>query len=307
MDDFHYNVAAGLDLYVPDPTGKRTWVFNDRDPELLRSLQAVRDMVNADKSAYTSVSLGWNQWHQEFDASRAAMISSWAAHIPRESLESDGKFGNGTHFRDLVGIAPFPNGSAGLSALKPETNPIGFDPTLTPEQLEAAFEWCKSWFYGDIFVNLMRTQAQKARALGRTSSVYVTLLTLPYTTKDIPLDKPMAEVFPPDYLRMYKSIREAHAPPLPREFGLREPPRNDLDRATRAMYSEAITSGIDLKALIAKTAELMNTNLLNFSGKEDRERMRRYIAARGEFYRRYFPRFYREVWTRRTETYYRAP
>lgn len=307
MSDLLYNESHGVDLYIPDPTGKRTWTFNDRDPELIRSLQAARDMVNVDKSVSTSVSTGWFEWHNEFDASHAGMISSFSPHIPRDCLDVPEKFGKDKPFARTVGMAVLPRDSTGLSSLQPTTNPIGFDPTMSREQLEAAFEWCKSWFYGDIFLNRMRSATQEARIKGRQSSVYAEVLALPYKPKENLLEKPLEAVFPADYLDTYRRIRESHAPPLPREFGLREPPTNEFNAAVRAMYQEAITSKGDLKALIAKTANLVNTNLLNFGGKDDRERLRRYVAARTEFYQRHFPRYYQEKWLAKRSAYYKVP
>lgn len=308
MGDMLFNRAHNLDLYVPDPTGKRTWRFNDSDPDLLKSLQSARVLVNEDKSVATSVSTGWFEYHNEFDGGRAAMIVSFAPHIPRESLANPDKLGKGKPYAETVGMANLPRGPYGYDPLLPETNPIGFDPTLSKEQLKAAFEWCKSWFYGDIFVNRMRAAATDARVKGRKSVLYGELLALPYKPKENLLDQPMEKMFPPDYIACYKAIRAAHAPPLPREFGLREPPRNELTKATSALYSEAITSpGTDLKALIAKHAALFNTNLLNYGGPEDREKMRRYVSARSEFYKRYFPRYYEAAWREKLKTTYRSP
>ncbi|MCC6445878.1 MAG: extracellular solute-binding protein [Armatimonadetes bacterium] len=311
MGDYLYNQSKGLDLYLPDPTGRRTWVFNDRDPEVIRSLEMARALVNEDKSVLSSVSTGWFEWHNEFDASHAAMISSFSPHIPRECLESPEKFGKDKPYAETVGMAIPPQGDTGLSSLQPITNPIGFDPTLSREQLEAAFEWCKSWFYGDIFLNMMRDAAVQARIKGQKSTVYVALLTLPYAPQGglkALLEEPLEKVFPRDYLKVYRTLRTTHAPPLPREFGLKEPPVNEFIRAVKAMYSEAVTGNTDLKALVARTALLVNTQLLNFGGgPEDRDRMRRYIAARTDFYRRHYPRYYRSEWQPKLERYYRVP
>ncbi len=307
MGDFLYNAAHDLDLYIPDPTGRRTWIFNDRDPELLRSLQVAREMVQQDKSVLTSVSTDWYQWHADFDGGHAAMIVSWAAHLPRECLDTPEKYGKDKPFAQTIGMVGPPHSGSELSPLHPATNPIGFDPTLTPAQLEAAFEWCKSWFYGDNFVNRMRDAATQARLNKRRSTLYAELLTLPYKPQENLQDVPFEKVFPPDYLRVYKRIRETHTPPLPREFGLSEPPTNEFESAVRAMYSEAITGQGDLKALIAKTANLINTTLLDFRGKDDRERLRQYVAARGDFYRQYYPHYYQTLWPEKQRRYFTIP
>jgi ABC-type glycerol-3-phosphate transport system substrate-binding protein len=307
MGDFLYNGAHGLEPYIPDPTGKRTWIFNDRDPDMLRSLQMARELYSGDKSILTSVTNGWFEWHGDFDGSRAGMIQSFSPHIPSEMLSNPGKFGKDKPYPETVGMAPLPRTPTGLSSLKPVTNPIGFDPTLTPAQLAAAFEWCKSWFYGDIFVNRMRAAAQEARTLGRKSGIYAELLALPYRPGENLLDRPLDEVFPADYIRLYKEIRESHAPPLPREFGLQEPATNEFNKAIKALYSDAITTKSELKALLAKHTALINTTLMDFRGPNDREALRAYVDALTEFYRRYYPRYYQAVWQGKLEKYYRLP
>ena len=302
-----YNLAHAVDLYVPDPTGRKTWRFNDQDPDVLKSLEVTRKMIQEDKSVLTSVSMGWQEWHNEFDAGRAAMISGFSPHVAREALDQPDKFGPDKPYIETVAMAVLPHGPGGMTGMKQQTNPVGFDPTMTPLQLEAAFEWCKSWFYGDIFVNRIRAATQEAKAKGRGSSLYMELLTLPYKPTENLLDKPLSQVFPRNYLETYERIRAAPAPPLPREVGLREPPSSEWVRAMKAMYSEAATSRIDLKALIRKTAGLLNSTLLNYRDAGDSDRLRRYYAARSEFYRTNYPQFYESVWLRKLPLYYRIP
>ncbi len=307
VGDFLYNAAHDLDMYIPDPTGKRTWIFNDRDPELIRSLQAAREMYSVDKSVSASVSTGWFEWHSQFDASHAGMIISWAAHIPRESLESPQKFGKDKVYAETVGMSPPPHDSPDLPALQPLTDPIGFDPTLTPEQLHAAFDWYTSYLYGDVFVNRMRNDANIAKINGRRSTLYSELLALPYKPTVDLLDQPLDKVFPKEYLDVYDQIRACHAAPLPREFGIGEPPTNELQGAVHAMYSEAVTSNVDLKELLHRTANLVNTTMLGFGGKDDRDKLKRYIEARSEFYHKYYPHYYETAWKEKRQTYFQVP
>ena len=235
------------------------------------------------------------------------MISSFSPHIPGDAIRSPDKFGKDKPFAQTVGMALPPHGPAGFSGLKAITNPIGFDPTLSPAQLRAAFDWCKSYFYGDLFINRMRNEAIDARLKKRPSTLYAELLVLPYNPKENLLDKPLDQVFPQDYIDCYKTIRASHAPPLPREFGLREPSDGEMARPMKAMYSEAISSDTDLKALISRTATLVNTNLLNFGSPSDRDNLRRYIADRTKFYQRYYPRYYETIWREKLTTTFKLP
>lgn len=303
----HYLDSYGLDLYIPDSSGRNDWQFNDKDPRILESLKAVRDMVNNDKSLTYSATMGWYERHNEFDSGRVGMISSFSPHIARESVVNPGKMGNNSVYRDTVGMAPLPRGENGYIPLQPITNPIGFDPTLSPEQLKAALAWVTSWFYGDNFINRMRNAVQEAKLKGQKSEVYVEYLILPYKPKENLLDKPLEEVFPKDYIATYKAIRAAHSPPLPRQYGLKEPPPAEFSKAVHALYAEAITYQGDLKDLIAKHANLINTNLFRFGGEANRGKMRQYIKDRTEFYQKYQPEFYAKDWKQRIATYYRTP
>lgn len=306
-NDFFYNDAHGIRLYIPDRSGRHTWRFNDQDPRLLDSLRAARDMVRVDGSTSTSTSMGWYEWHAEFDAGRAGMVSSFSPHIPRESVEQPDKFGKDQPFRDTVGMALPPRGPTGLTGFRALTNNFGFDPTLNREELQAAFDWTKSLFYGDIFGNQIRSNLQRDRILGKRSAAYATVLTTPYEPEGELLPEPMSSVFPADYLRVYERIRKSPAPPLPRGFGLREPPITDLDAAVKAMYSEAILSkDADLEALVRKTAAIVNNTMLSFRGEGDREKLGRFYAALGDFYRQNFPRFHRQEWPELYERYYRV-
>jgi hypothetical protein len=304
-NDVFYNDAHGIRLYVPDRSGRYTWRFNDQDPRLIRSLQAIRDLYRTDASFSTSVTMGWYEWHGEFDAGRAAMVSSFSPHIPLEMLQQPEKMGPGKKYSETVGMALLPAGPTGLSGFKAITNNFGFDPTLSPEQLEAAFEWTKSFFYGPVFANTMRGYMQRDRALGKQSDAYARMLVLPYEPEEKLLDRPMSEVFPPDYLRLYDRIRRAPAPPLPRGFGLKEPPTQEWDEAVRKMYSEAVFSNVDLRALVRKHARIMNT-VLNFKTEDDRPKLTRFYQALGDFYRRHYPEFYRREWPELYEKYYRV-
>ena len=306
-NDFFYNDAHGLRLYIPDRTGKHTWRFNDQDPRVIDSLKAARALVRDDQSVSTSVTLGWFEWHAEFDASRAAMIISHSAHLPKESLDQPDKFGKDKPFRETVGMVPPPRGPSGLSGFKTYTNNFGFDPTLSPEELQAAFDWTTSLFYGPTFVNQLRATIQQAKVQGKRSSAYGVLLANPYKPVEEVLSEPLEEIFPANYLRMYDLIRKVPAAPLPREFGLREPPPAEFEDAVRAMYSEAVTSKtVDLQALVGRTANIVNRTMLSFGAPDDREKLQRFHAALGEFYRRHYPEFYRRDWPPLYERYYRV-
>jgi len=235
------------------------------------------------------------------------MISSFSPHIPSDSLEHPDKMGPGKPFRDTVGMVEPPHGPSGLTDFHALTNNFGFDPTLNAEELQAAFDWTKSLFYGPIFVNNLRTEFQRDHALGKRSAAYATLLTTPYQPEEQISKEPLSRVFPPDYLRMYDQIRRAPSVPLPREFGLQEPPTQEIDNAVKAMYSEAIlSSNSDLKALVAKTARIVNTTMLDYRTPDDRTKLKQFFSALGQFYAQHFPEFYRKEWPGLYDRYYRV-
>ena len=91
------------------------------------------------------------------------------------------------------------------------------------------------------------------------------------------------------------------------EFGLQEPPPNELNKAVTALFSDAINTNQDLKELIAKHGNLINTNLLQYGGKPDRDKLRRYMESRTDFYQKYLPEYYVKEWKQRLNTTHHLP
>ena len=306
--DFGWAGAHGLMYYVPDKTGEHTWRFNDQDPRVYTMLADVREMVVEDKSVVTGVSVGWYQWHQEFDAGRVAMIPSWAPHIPSAMLTTPYQFGRDKPYGETVGMALLPTGPGGVRELLPESNIYGFNPSLTEEELQAAFAYMKDSLYGDTIVNLMRVAVDRGRVFGKGEVIYQQLLISPYRlSQTLETPKKLEEVFPPDYIRTYDLIKQAPAPPLPRNFGLSEPPYAEFQDALRAMFSEALTDPeADLKKVVARAAAVINTNLLDFKDEDDRAKIKAFYTAYGEYYRDNYPDFHETVWPGLLEGYYKV-
>jgi len=306
--DFGWTEAHGLMYYIPDRTGERTWRFNDEDPRLYQMLESVREMVLADRSVMTGASIDWYQWHQEFDAGRAGMIPSWAPHVPTQMLQTPYQFGRDKPYGESVGMAPPPRGPQGLRNLTPVANIYGFNPNLSKEELRAAFEWVTDALYGDMLLYNLRISLDRKDIYGRGDIIYRHLLISPYQpAEEIKPPKPLHEVFPADYIRTYDEIKTAPAMPLPRAFGLTEPASQEYDGALRAMFSEVLSSpDADVRAIVGKTADVINTNVLNFKDQNDREKLREYYLALGAYYRDNFPEFYRTVWPGLLERYYKV-
>jgi len=306
--DFGWTHANGLMYYVPDKTGEHTWRFNDQDPRLLIMLRTVREMVFEDKSVLTGTAMSWGQWHQEFEGGRAAMIRTFSPYLPTQMLNSPYQFGRDKPYGETVGMVLPPTGPGGLRYLMPDANVFGFNPTLSPEELRAAFEWMKDFLYGDTYVYRMRASLDRARITGQGDVVYGELLICPYRpNQDLDLPMSVEDVFPADYVRTYEAIKRAAATPLPRGFGLSEPENHEYGGAIRSMFSSALSDpDADLEAIVARTAEIVNINLLDFKDENDREKLEAYYAALGAYHRDNFPGFYEQTWPRLLAEYYKV-
>jgi len=306
--DFGWALAHGLMYYVPDKTGEHTWRFNDQDPRLLIMLRSVREMVFEDESVLTGTAMSWGQWHQEFEGGRAAMIRTFSPYLPTQMLNSPYQFGRDKPYGETVGMVLPPTGSGGLRDLMPDANVFGFNPTLSPEELRAAFEWMKDFLYGDTYVYRMRASLDRARITGQGDVVYGELLICPYRpTHGLELPMSVEDVFPPDYVRTYDAIKRAPAMPLPRGFGLSEPESQEYVAAIRSMFSSVLSDpDADLDAIVANTADIVNTNLLEFKDENDREKLEAYYTALGDYYRENFPGFYEQIWPRLLAEYYKV-
>jgi ABC-type glycerol-3-phosphate transport system substrate-binding protein len=305
---FGWAVANGFMYYIPDRSGEFTWRFNDRDPRLLVMLRKVREMKFEDESVQTTTTMSWGDWHNEFDASRAAMIRTFSPLLPSEALNSPHKFGSDKPYVETVGMALPPTGVGGMRDLMPDANVFGFNPKLSEQELRLAFEWVKSVLYGEGYAYRMRATLDKARIYGRGDTIYREMLISPYRPDfEIDLPKDLDEVFPPDYIRTYDAIKGAPAPPLPRGFGLTEPAGEEYMQAIRAMFSAALADqDADLDAIVASTAKKVNQNTLNFKDAEDREKLKAYYTALDEYYAENFPEFHATVWQTLLRDYYKV-
>ncbi len=306
--DFGWALAHGFMFYVPDPTGERTWRFNDKDPRLYLMLNEVREMVFRDKSVLTGTTMSWGQWHQEFEGGRAAMIRTFSPYVPTQMLNSPYQFGEDKPYDETVGMVLPPTGPSGLRDLMPDANVFGFNPNLSDEELRAAFEWMKSYLYGETYAYRMRASLDSARTYGRGDVIYRDLLISPYRpTQTLELPKPLEEVFPADYIRTYDAVKGAPAQPLPRAFGLTEPSGQEYVDAIRSLFSEALTDPeADVEAIVAKYANIINQTVLDYKDENDREKLEAYYAALGEYYREHFPLFHETTWPRLLDEYYRV-
>jgi hypothetical protein len=77
--------------------------------------------------------------------------------------------------------------------------------------------------------------------------------------------------------------------------------------ARRAMFSMALTDpDQDLQEIVDITAKRINENSLDFKDEGDREKLKAYYTALGEYYRKHFPGFYKTVWPRLLADYYQV-
>ena len=306
--DLGWSVANGFMYFVPDKAGEHTWRFNDKDPRLLIMLTKVRDMKFRDKSVLTGTGMSWGQWHQEFEGGRAAMIRTFSPYVPTQMLNSPYQFGQDKLYSETVGMVLPPTGSGGLRDLMPDANVFGFNPRLKPEELLAAFEWMKSYLYGETYLYRMRVSLDRARIYGKGDIIYRDLLISPYRAEqELDLPKPLEEVFPPDYIRTYDAIKGAPALPMARGFGLTEPAGQEYLESITAMFSEALADeNADLEDIVARTAARINQNVLDFKDENDREKLKNFYTALGDYYRDNFPTFYNTVWPRLLEDYYKV-
>jgi hypothetical protein len=111
------NQAYAIDLFIPDPTGKRTWVFNDKDPEAAELPPGgTRDGEPGPVGQHQRPPPAGSSGTRSSTPAIAAMIVSFSPHIATEYLTTPEKFGKDKPYGDTVGMAAPPGGPAATAA-----------------------------------------------------------------------------------------------------------------------------------------------------------------------------------------------
>jgi len=307
FQDLGRNFAHGISYAIPDKTGKYTWRFNT-NPQIAETLRWLGDMRFKDKSLLIGKSAG--ESHGAFNSSRAAMyLFEYGLGL---------RIGCRTTFSETVprrffsGFALYPQGPYGLRRGCPSLQLSALNPTLSKEQLKAAFEFMDFTLYG-------KGEWYYAQAGVDAYLAGLPILNQPEVRGPVPLpvfkqalkevvgNPKESDLYTPDQLRKRSLIFTVPEVPFPHIYGIPLKTPKDYESALTAMYSKAVTDpNCDYQAAVNEAADVINKTVWNYKIKGDKEKFKEYYTALGKFYKEHYPEFYEKEWPKLLEKYYKV-
>jgi len=325
-DGFRYiSHSFGAPMMMPDKSGKYTWRAAFNLPVTARILEMYKNMVWKDKTAITGGSWGFSDSRNAFRASQVGMsiynLNDATGWLGLHRIEPKEKA-----WEELVGIAPLPRGPEGVRVPVVVPFIFGINPTQTPEEIEATFNWMTYLFAGPytaiehLILGYSYTHPEfapgwiKDRPTGWSNNRIPYRIDLgaivydPKTHKPVHYTMDPYQGLPDDFRETIQLVESEPVKPVVNEYDMWEPNVIAFNTALQAAISKVLTDpNADPKTELDKAANVANKTALNVKLKGvTTENMKNYYTALGDFYKKNFPKYYEEVYKELFEKYYKV-
>jgi len=309
---------------IPDKTGKYTWEAGFNLPATARVLEMFKDMVWKDKTALTGSAWRYYDARNQLRESKAGMtlinLNDATGWVGLKRVEPKDK-----KWEELVGIAAIPRGPEDVRI--PIVMPFifGINPTQTPEEIEATFNWMTYLFAGPytalesiiLGYTVAYPEFAPAGVLGKGGVInnripYRVDLGIvgydPETHKAVFSTMDPYAAIPDDFLKTIQLVEAQPVKPVVNEYGMWEPNIIAFETALQAAISNVFAnSKADPKTELDKAANVANKTALNVKLEGvTTEKMKNYYTALGDYYKKNFPKYYEEVFKGLLEEYYKV-
>lgn len=300
LSQFANGIAYGFGVFepysfcIPDKSGKYTWRFSST-PQLIESLQFLRDLRFKYDCMLTGVEIGMQSaFHKEMLGNRAGMIYFNTGQTLNHEVPAPKK---------TLGVALFPRKDPyNLRFTALHATVFGFNPTLSKEELKAAFEYRDWQWFGKGFTLVLRNIVDLLPTCAPNTYpadwrfIYMLLRVAP-PREEVPGLPPMTEYTPANFLRIVNIEKQAPSFPEPYEYGLRLYMRTVPDEAKpieSALFQALVTDpNTTVEAELNKAADMLNKMVYNYKIDGDTEKMKAYVDALVKFYKENYPEFYK--------------
>jgi len=315
-DGFRYVAHSfGAPMMIPDKTGKYTWKAGFNLPPTVRILEMYKNMIWKDKTAVSGTTFS-EASRNPFRASRTGLsiynLNDACGWVGLHRIEPTEKA-----FEELVGIAPLPRGPEGVRVPIAMEFIFGINPTQTPEEIEATFNWMTYLFagpYTTIGMFLLEAFHPNYNVKGCSNNRIPYRLSYGAVFKDPKTHEPVTHYLDPyggipsDYIKTIKLVEGEPVEPVVNKYAMWEPNIIAFNTALEAAISKVCTDAkADPKTELDKAADIANKTALNVKLKGvTAENMKNYYTALGEFYQKNFPKYYQEVYKELLENYYKV-
>jgi len=298
-EDFQYICSTfAVPMVQPDPTGKYTWRAGFNAPIGIEALQMIKDLIWKYKVS-PAVVKEFRETHQDYEGGRVGMVTYAAPHIIGRAGTDAPSFGEGTIYKEIAGMAPYPKGPYGVRTSLAAANLWAINPAQSKEQIEATFNFLDHMLAG---------KGWRIRAMTKVDLFPNAIDCTPYKVPELYDWKDKLNKLFPDYGQTINVIDSDPVAPSMSTYGLYIPNSFAFDKALQSALSKVITdSNANPKTELDKAADIANKTALNIKiegvTKID---LKDYYVALGKFYKANFPNYYEKVFKDLYETYAKA-
>jgi len=286
---------------TPDKSGKYTWQVTPT-PQQVKALQFFRDLRFKYNCMLTGIELGYHECYREVKAGRAGMNWYTVTDVLRDIITTPYCIDPAVPMKDIVGVALTPMGPHKIRMPRMSGMWFSFDPTLSKEQLKAAFEW---WDWNHVGMG-RELQLRQIADMFRFTPFSVdkipwTLIIEPYWSYEFRGETPvglpdMKKYIPSEYYEVHE--KELRTPTIPEpvdfglELGLRTYDREEIAALVSLIQSVVTNPNTTVEAEMKKTADILNKTVFNYKIKGDKEKMKNFVDAMIKFYKENYPEYY---------------
>jgi len=297
----------GVPVLIPDKSGKYTWRAGFDTPETINTaFKLYHDLVFEDKTALVSVEYDWIGTRNEYLSGRVGMLYYPYNHVTQRALAYPHRLDPVKITTDIEGVAPWPKGPYGTRKMNESafvTPSIGFDPTLTKEQLDAVVDLQLFTDFGPgVF---MYSGLGYYLNIGLPESG-ITDLIGPKDMVKFPGAPSMDEYMPERYLKCKQFLHAQPIPPTRYEYNLALIDSAGFLSGIHSAVQSTITNPNwnEVVKSIHSAAKQVNVSALN-NKTGTKEDLKAYFAALDKYYKDNYPTYYEKMFKSLWEKYYK--
>lgn len=295
-----FGVFDPLCFTAPDKSGKYT-LQATLTPQLKKALQFFRDLRFKYDCMLTGTEITFHgAFSNEVEGGRAGMAAMWEGNYLGNAVGSPYRLSPTIPYVDIIGQAVLPRGPYDMEAPLLAGGGYGFDPTLSKEELKAAFLW-ETWILEGRGREIMLEQAvDQAIATGWKTmpGAVSTKLMYYFPHREIPGLPPVEEYTSAEIIRVYEQSRKVPNDfPEPFEYGLEisvmgTRSAEELPLMNSLLQGLVLNADTTVEAEFAKAADMLNKIVYNYKIKDGEEKIKAWVDALTSYYKKHYPEYY---------------
>jgi len=299
--------GTGYPWVIPDKTGKYTWQLTNQ-PQLKKALKFFQEMRWKDNSLFvgppSKAGIGG-----DFAAGRLGML--YGSHLEGawffDPVFHPYKYDPKIRSEEIVGFALEPTGPYGIRNKMMYDGHYFFNPTLSKEEMDATWDWVMFACRYNKDLEFLCRYLIDTKGIGQWhNGLYWVANHLTKFTPPPEVQKMINDLIPQEEYATYKKVKALPEEPIPWTYGLEIKP--GAAEYIHGMIQEILGSAdADVDALLAKTAKDLQSKVLNYKIKDDKKKFKAYYTALDEWYKKYYPKWYKSQEYKETfEKYYKV-